>query len=370
LPGTVLEKGRRKVKSILIVDDNLASLKQISAQLSGAYEVSLAKSGELALHICAREHPDLILLDVEMPDMDGYQTIARLKEDPDLQQIPVIFLTGNHDTATEVKCLESGAMDFITKPANFDILRHRIDLHLEFSAYQLHLEHMVKELEDNIGAAFAELLDCKDYNMAGHVLRSAEYADMLAKRLFEDCVFGDQITLEATDMIKRAAPFHDIGKIGISDIILLKRAPLTDDEYREVKNHTLIGGRVLRNIYERTPDQHYLKMAIDIAEGHHEHYDGTGYPRGLKGDDIPLCCRIMAVVNVYDACMTDRVYRKGFSHAETCKIILDSRGTLFDPMVVDAFCKVKDKFAPLFLMANANAKDQGWNYYHETSSGS
>jgi putative two-component system response regulator len=358
------------VKSILIVDDNLASLKQISAQLSDAYELSLAKSGELALHICAKEHPDLILLDVEMPDMDGYQTIARLKEDPDLQQIPVIFLTGNHDTATEVKCLESGAMDFITKPANADILRHRIDLHLEFSAYQLRLEHMVKELEDNIGAAFAELLDCKDYNMAGHVLRSAEYAEILAKKLLEDGAFGDKITAEDTDMIKRAAPFHDIGKIGVSDIILLKRAPLTEEEYHEVRNHTLIGGRVLRTIYERTPDQHYLKMAIDIAEGHHEHYDGTGYPRGLKGDDIPLCCRIMAVVNVYDSCITDRVYRKGISHVETCNLIQNSSGTKYDPLVVDAFCKVKDKFALLNTTANSTAIDKGWSFYHETSIGS
>jgi putative two-component system response regulator len=302
--------------------------------------------------------------------MDGYQTIARLKEDPELQQIPVIFLTSNNDTDTEVKCLESGAMDFITKPANSDILRHRIDLHLDFSAYQLRLEHMVKELEDNIGEAFAELLDCKDFNVAGHVLRSAEYAELLAKKLLEEGTFGDQITADDVAIIKRAAPFHDIGKIGVSDMILLKRAPLTDEEYREVQNHTLIGGEVLRTIYKRTPNQQYLKMAIDIAEGHHERYDGTGYPRGIKGNDIPLCCRIMAVANVYDACVTDRVYRKGFTHEETCKIILGSRGTKFDPLIVDAFINVNDKFALLNTTAKSTAIDKGWNFYHETSIGS
>jgi putative two-component system response regulator len=358
------------MKSILIVDDNLASLQQISAQLSEVYEVSLAKSGELALRICAQERPDLILLDVEMPGMNGYQTIARLKENPDLQQIPVIFLTGSHDNETEIKCLESGAMDFITKPSNADILRHRIDLHLEFSAYQLHLEQMVKELEDNIGVAFAELLDCRDYNMAGHVLRCSEYTGLLAKKLFEEGIFGDQLAEEDAAMIKRAAPFHDIGKMGVSDIILLKNGPLTEEEYREVKNHTLIGGSVLKTIYERTPNQQYLKVAVDIAEGHHERYDGTGYPRGLKGDEIPLCCRIMAVANTYDACVTDRVYHKGLSHEEACKIILDGRGTEFDPRVVDAFDKVKDKFSLLFTTANTNVKNEGWNYYHETSTGS
>jgi putative two-component system response regulator len=358
------------VKSILIVDDNLVSLKQISAQLAKNYEVSLAKSGELALQICAKEKPDLILLDVEMPGMDGFATIARLKEDPQLSNIPVIFLTGNFDTATEVKCLESGAMDFITKPANIDILNHRIELHLQFSAYQLHLEHMVKELEDNIGISFAELLDCKDHNIAGHVLRTGEYAGLLMKELLDAGTFGDQITSEDITLMKRAAPFHDIGKIGISDIILLKRDSLTEEEYQEICKHTIIGSHVLKVIYDRTPDQHYLKMAITIAEGHHERYDGTGYPQGLKGDDIPLFCRILAVANVYDACITDRVYRKRLSHEEACQVIFDGRGTEFDPRVVDAFNKIREEFAFLHVSAKTSLTDKGWNFNYETNTDS
>ena len=357
------------MRSILIVDDNLVSLKQISAQLAKNYEVSLAKSGELALQICAQERPDLILLDVEMPEMDGFATIARLKEDPVLRQIPVIFLTGNHDAATEVKCLESGAVDFITKPANAETLRHRIELHIQFSTYQLHLERMVKELEDNIGISFAELLDCKDYNIAGHVLRTSECVELLATELMNAGVYDGEITAETISLMKRAAPFHDVGKVGISDIILLKRSALSKEEYREIQKHTIIGAQVLTAIYERTPTQQYLKTAIEIAEGHHERYDGAGYPHGLKENDIPLSCRIMAVANVYDACNTDRVYRKGLSHEETCEIIHNGRGTEFDPLIVDVFDRVRDKFIYLGESAHMPSKDQGWSFYHETNIG-
>jgi putative two-component system response regulator len=357
------------VKSILIVDDNLVSLKEISAQLGDDYETLLAKSGELALQICSQEKPDLILLDVEMPGMNGFETIARLKQDPALYQIPVIFLTGNRDAATEVKCLGSGAMDFITKPVIADILRHRIELHLQFSAYQHHLENMVKELEDSIGISFAELVECKDYNIAGHVLRTGGYAELLAAELFEEGIFTGELAAEDITMLKRAAPFHDIGKIGISDVILLKRGPLTDDEYHEVRRHTVVGARMLEVIYKRTPNQRYLGMASVIAEGHHERFDGAGYPRGLAGDAIPLCCRIIAVANVYDACVTDRVYRKGFGHEETCRIILNGRGTEFDPRIVDAFEKIREKFALLHTASQITSKDSEWSFYHETNLG-
>ncbi len=357
------------MNSILIVDDNLVSLKQISAQLAKDYDISLAKSGELALQICAREKPDLILLDVEMPGMDGFATIARLKDDPQLKQIPVIFLTGNHDTGTEVKCLESGAMDFITKPANVDILHYRIEMHLQFAAYQLHLERTVKEVEDNIGISFAELLECKDYNLANHVLRTGEYVELLMKELIKEGTFGDKITAEDIVVMKRAVPFHDIGKIGVSDIILLKKASLTEIEYQEICKHTIIGAQVLRTIYDRTPNQDYLKTAITIAEGHHEHYDGTGYPHGLKGDDIPLCCRIMAVANVYDACVTDRVYRKKLSHEQAYAAIIAGRGTEFDPRIVDAFEKVRDEFASLQVSAKFTLMDKEWSFYNEANIG-
>jgi putative two-component system response regulator len=346
-------------KQILVVDDNLASLKQISAQLASRYEVSLAKSGAMALRICGREKPDLILLDVEMPEMDGFETIALLKEDPGLSPIPVIFLTGNHDAATEIRALESGAMDFIAKPANKDILLHRLELHLQFAAYQSSLENTVKELENSIVTSFAELVECKDDNAGTHVLRTGKYVDILGRKLLEAGTFGDELTGAELDLIVRAAPFHDIGKIGISDTLLLKKDALTEEEYKLVKRHTLIGARFLAAVYARTPEQHYLKFARLIAEGHHERFDGRGYPRGLAGDAIPLCARIMAVANVYDGCITDKVYRKALSHEEACRVIVDGKGSWFDPRIVDAFEGMKEEFARLRVSVEPLVKIQG-----------
>jgi putative two-component system response regulator len=351
-------------KQILVVDDNLASLKQISAQLTPQYEVSLAKSGAMALQICAQERMDLILLDVEMPEMDGFQTIARIKEDPAFSLIPVIFLTGNHDTATEIQALESGAMDFITKPANRDILLHRLELHLQFAAYQSSLENTVKELENSIVTSFAELVECKDDNAGTHVLRTGKFVEILGRELLAEGTFGEEFSETDLDLIVRAAPFHDIGKIGVSDTLLLKEGSLSPEEYEAVKKHTLIGARFLQSIYERTPEQRYLKFAKLIAESHHEKYNGTGYPHGLAGDAIPLCARIMTVANVYDGCITDRVYRKALSLEETCRIILDGKGTWFDPRIVEAFEKVTDQFARIKVSVEPLVKIQGRNFRH------
>jgi putative two-component system response regulator len=351
-------------KQILVVDDNISSLKQIGAQLTSHYEVSLAKSGALALQICKQEKPDLILLDVEMPEMDGFETLNRLKEDPDLKPVPVIFLTGNRDTATEIKALESGAMDFITKPANKDILFHRLELHLQFAAYQSSLENTVRELQNSIVTSFAELIECKDDNAGTHVLRTGKYVEILGGELLKAGIFEQELSGGNLDLIVRAAPFHDIGKIGVSDMLLLKEGTLTAEEYGEVKKHTLIGARFLQSIYERTPEEQYLQFAKLIAESHHEKYDGTGYPYGLAGDAIPLCARIMTVANVYDGCITERVYRKALSHEEACRIILDGKETWFDPRIVKAFEGVIDQFTRLKVSVEPLVKIQGKNLRH------
>jgi putative two-component system response regulator len=349
------------MRSLLVVDDNLVCLKQIGSQLSGKYEISLAKSGEVALQICAREPPDLILLDVEMPVMNGYETISRLKSDPVLRQIPVVFLTGDYDSETEVKCLEAGAVDYILKPANTEILLHRIRMHLEYSDYQRHLENVVKELGDNIGVSFAELMEYRDRNLAGHVMRTSTYAELLANELLRTGVFKGELNDEDPALLKRTVAFHDIGKIGISDLILLKKGPLTEEEYTEARRHTTIGGKMLRQIYSRTPNEGHLKVAAIVAESHHEEYDGKGYPAGLKGNDIPLYSRILSVANVYDSCVTDKVYRRRLPHETVCRIILDGRGTKFDPRVADVFMKLQGRFASLYanFCLSANNYDNG-----------
>jgi putative two-component system response regulator len=333
------------MKQILIVDDNLIILQQISVCLEGKYNVMLAKSGAQALSICEREIPDLILLDIEMPTMDGFEIIDNLKKNAPLRHIPVIFLTASHDTATESRALQAGAVDFITKPVEKSILLHRIELHLDLNDYQINLKKSIKELENNIVLSFADLVECKDNNVGGHVLRTSKYLDVLVRELIDRGMFPEELNPNELKLMVQATPFHDIGKIGISDVMLLKPDKLTDEEYRVVKQHTVIGARVLSKIYERTPSQNYLKYAILMAEGHHERYDGTGYPYGLKGDEIPLCCRIISVVNVYDACKTERVYRRAMDHKGAINVIIEGRDTEFDPLIADVAASISDELA-------------------------
>jgi putative two-component system response regulator len=352
-------------KQILVVDDNIASLKQIEAQLTSGYEVSLAKSGALALQICRKERPDLILLDIEMPEMDGFETIKQLKAEPALNSIPVIFLTGNQDSATQIRALQSGAMDFITKPANKDILFHRLELHLQFAAYQNSLKNTVAELENTIVTSFAELVECKDYNAGVHALRTGKYTEVLGRELLAAGTFRGELTEAELNKIVRAAPLHDVGKVGISDIILLKPGPLTEEEYGTMQKHTLIGARFLETVYERTPEQYYLKFARLIAEGHHERYDGKGYPQGLAGNDIPLCARIVAVSSVFSACLVSRPYRDALDFETAFRIVLDGKGTLFDPRIVDVFEAAREKIADLNLSQETPITIQGRKFWNE-----
>jgi putative two-component system response regulator len=292
-----------------------------------------------------QEKPDLILLDIEMPDMDGFETLKRLRLNRYLGSIPVIFLTGNHDTDTEVRGLQSGARDFITKPVEKSILLHRIELHLRFSSYQSHLENTVARMSDSVALAFAELIECRDENTGGHVARTSTYVGMLGRKLMDMGLFAEELTSADLDMMVRAAPFHDIGKIAVSDRVLLKPGRLDDGEFAIMKQHTVIGEEILKNMLARTPTQQYLHYARMIAASHHERFDGKGYPRGLAGDEIPLSGRIMAVADVYDALVDDRVYRKGMKHIEACHIIRDGKNTSFDGRVVDAFEGIHEELA-------------------------
>jgi putative two-component system response regulator len=345
------------MKKILIVDDNLASLKQIGAQLGESYDISLAKSGEMALQICKQEKPDLILLDIEMPEMDGFETIKRLRMNRYLGSIPVIFLTGNHDTETEVRGLQSGARDFITKPVEKNILIHRIELHMRFSSYQAHLENTAAKLSDSVALSFAELIEYRDENTGEHVARTSRYVGMLGKNLIAKGLFAEELTGTDLDMMVRAAPLHDIGKIAISDRVLLKPDRLDDEEFAIMKRHTLIGEEIVEHMYARTPTQYYLQYAKQIAASHHERYDGKGYPRGLAGDAIPLCGRIMAVADVYDALVDDRVYRRGMSHLEACGIIREGRDKNFDGRLVDAFDDINEELQAAARMYAPKGKE-------------
>ncbi|GHV29260.1 two-component system response regulator [Synergistales bacterium] len=332
------------MNKILVVDDNLVSLKLITSLLDGMYELLPAKSGEMALKMCERVLPDLVLLDIEMPGMDGFETISRLRNNVMFNRIPVIFVTGHHDSEMELKGLRLGARDFITKPVDKNILLHRIGIHLRVASYQTELENSIAKLSAGISITMADMIECRDENTGGHVLRTQAYVERIGKKLRHDGVFSDELSGGILDMIVRATPLHDIGKIAISDAVLLKPGKLTSDEFSIMKKHAKIGSDILKNMRVKMPNQLYLFYAETIAGSHHERFDGKGYPYGLEGNDIPLCGRIMAVADVYDALVDDRVYRKGMSHEEACAIIMEGSGTQFDPRVVSAFEACKDEF--------------------------
>ncbi|GHV84698.1 two-component system response regulator [Spirochaetia bacterium] len=334
------------MKSILVVDDEEIVLEEIRAHL-GFYHAHLAKSGRTALEMARFLKPDLIILDIIMPGMNGFEVLDQLQQHPHLRQIPVILLTDDDTPAMQVKGLKSGAVDFLLKPVDREILHHRIKLHLNFAEYRRSLEHSVSELENNIGLSFAELIECKDYNFSGHVMRTGKYAEFLALSLYDEELFAGELSLSFIETLARAAPFHDIGKIGISEEILCKRGCLNSEELKTVHTHTVIGARILDDIYDRIPSRPYFKMAELIARGHHERFNGTGYPEGFAGEDIPLCCRIVSVVNVYDACVSERVYHPPMEHGKACEVIEQGRGTEFDPAVADVFLQHNDKFARL-----------------------
>lgn len=332
------------METILVVDDDLINLRFISSQLAGTYSLIPAKSGEQALQIALGVFPDLILLDVEMPGMDGFETFSRMQQNSRLCHVPVIFLTADHDPETEMRALESGAKDFITKPFERSVLLHRIDLHLRLAHYQKKLQGTVKELEDSVTISFAELIECRDENTGGHVQRTSQYMAILGRALRNRGYFPGELRDQELGMMIRAAPLHDIGKIGISDAVLLKPGKLDLAEFTAMKKHTTLGASILGAMYEGLPTQQYLMYAKMIAENHHERYDGKGYPNGYAGDGIPLCARIMAVVDVYDALVADRVYRKAMSHEEACDIIIVGSGQNFDPLIVEVFKEIRDVF--------------------------
>ncbi|MDL2268291.1 response regulator [Desulfovibrio sp. OttesenSCG-928-G15] len=329
---------------ILIVDDSLPNLQHVKGLLADSHTVLLAKSGEQALTIASRQYPDSILLDIDMPQMDGFETLRRLRSNAALASIPVIFLTANHDAETEIRGLRAGAQDFIAKPFEKSILIHRLDLHLRLSAYRNQLQETVRNVEDSIAVNLAELIECRDENTGGHVQRTGDYFALLGKALIDRSLFPDELDAYILGLMARAAPLHDIGKIGVSDVVLLKPGKLTDEEFATIKKHPTIGAEILGAMAGRLPSQLYLRYAKLIALSHHERYDGKGYPHGVAGENIPLCARIMAIVDVYDALVADRVYRPAMPHDEAVRIIREGRGTSFDPVITDVFLDVQEAF--------------------------
>jgi putative two-component system response regulator len=342
---------------ILLVDDNTANLQVLRENLDGlGYKLLIAKSGKSALEIVRKACPDLLLLDIMMPEMDGYEVCRRLKGAEETRHIPVIFLTAMADAEDEAKGLALGAVDYITKPINPDLVRARVRNHLELKRHRDLLEQLVqvKTREVQLTQAvmiesLAALAEYRDPETGGHIKRTQNYVKALAVKLKDHSRFRDLLDEQTIELLYLSAPLHDIGKVGVRDDILLKPGRLEDAEFAEMKKHTLFGEEALRITEQKLGKSTFLRHAREIAGSHQEKWDGSGYPRGLKGEAIPVSGRLMALADVYDALISKRVYKPPFPHAKAVQIIQEGRGTHFDPGVVDAFVALEDTFRNIAL---------------------
>lgn len=344
---------------ILVVDDTPDNITLVSSLLKDEYKVKIATNGEKALKIARTSPPDLILLDVMMPVMDGYETCRQLKMDDKLKDIPVIFLTAKAEVKDESKGFELGAVDYIVKPISPLILIARVKTHLNlkqakdfFVDKNQYLEKEVSRRIKEISLmqevsimSMAALAEIRDNETGYHIQRTKLYVNLLANLLKENVKYSKLLNQENIDLITISAPLHDIGKIGIHDNILLKPGKLTKEEFEIMKTHASLGKEAIERA-ETLIDKSetFLKFAKEIAGSHHERWDGNGYPNGLKGEEIPISARIMAVADVYDALISKRVYKEAFSNDEAVKIIADEAGKQFNPEIVNIFIENKEKF--------------------------
>jgi putative two-component system response regulator len=342
---------------ILLVDDNTTNLQLLHETLDGrGYKLLIAKNGKTALSIANRARPSLILLDIMMPEMDGYEVCQRLKSDEATSQIPIIFITALVDEEDEAKGLRMGAVDYITKPINPELVRARVRNHLELKQYQDHLENLVKERTRRLALtqavtieSLATLAEYRDPETGGHIKRTQNYVKALAVHLKEHPRYRDELNDDIIELLYLSAPLHDLGKVGVPDHILLKAGKLTDEEFGEMKKHTVYGHDALLITEQKLGEDSFLRYAREIAYTHQEKWDGSGYPTGLKGDEIPLGGRLMALADVYDALISKRVYKPPFPHEKAVKIIIEGKGQHFDPDLVEAFVELQETFRNIAL---------------------
>jgi len=345
--------------TILVVDDTPDNLTLVSNLLKGDYRVRVAISGEKALKIALSENPpDLILLDVMMPVMDGYEVCQQLRSNALTAHIPIIFLTAKSEVEDERKGLSLGASDYITKPISPPILEARVKTHLVAKAYADFLTDKTAYLESEVARrtreisavqdvtiqAMAALAETRDSDTGNHIRRTQGYVKALSCRLKTHPRFSSLLTDSMIDTIFKSAPLHDIGKVGIPDRILLKPGRFEPGEFEIMKTHTTLGRDAIQAAEDALSLKvEFLSVAKEIAYGHQEKWDGSGYPEGLKGESIPVSARIMAVADVYDALISRRVYKDSMSHEKAITIIAQGKGSHFDPDMVDAFLSIQDE---------------------------
>ena len=338
-------------KTIFVVDDNDTNLSMAKVALREQYRVMTLPSAGKMFALLEKVKPDLILLDIEMPEMDGFEALRQLKDSGAYSDIPVIFLTGMTDASVEVRGFQLGVIDFIPKPFSAPVLLNHIKTHLDVDELirertaQLHQKTVqLQNLQNAIIFGFADMVENRDNVTGGHVERTTTYIKILVDAMVASGVYADELGKMDLDLFISSARLHDVGKIAISDVILNKPAKLTDEEFEIMKSHAAEGERIIDKIASRTDDVEFLQNAKLFAGYHHERWDGKGYPRGLSGLDIPLQGRIMAIVDVYDALVSERPYKKAFTFEEAVKIITESSGMQFDPKIAGVFYASREQF--------------------------
>jgi len=283
-------------------------------------------------------------LDILMPEMDGFQVLEELKRQKEYNDIPVIFLTGIRDPEQEALGFEQGVVDFITKPFTKSVLLNRIKLHIDVNILiREHTEKLARN-HQNMIFILADMVENRDAGTGGHIERTKEYVKLLVAEMQKQCVYHEEVKDWDLEMMGVCAILHDIGKIGISDSILNKPAKLTDEEFKQMKNHASNGALIIQRVIKRSGDDEFLQNALLFAEHHHESWNGSGYPCGLKELEIPLQGRVMSLADVYDALISERPYKPAFTHEKAVEIIMNDSGKKFDPKIADVFNSIHEKF--------------------------
>lgn len=346
-----------KTRKVLIVDDAPENIQVLMGTLKNDYKIVAATNGEKALSLASSEPaPDIILLDVMMPGMDGYEVCRRLKQGEKTRDIPVVFITALSQKEDEEKGLDLGAVDYITKPFSPPIVKARVKNHLELKKHRDHLEELVRERTHELALtrevtiqSLATLAEYRDPETGGHINRTQNYVKVLAEFLKNRNEFNEFFNNGVIELLYVSAPLHDIGKVGVKDHILLKPGPLTLDEFEEMKRHTIFGHEAIKRAEAKLGDNSFLRYAGEIAYTHHEKWNGSGYPRGLRENMIPVSGRLMAIADVYDALISKRVYKPPFPHSQAVKIIAEGKESHFDPVMVDAFLELSERFRAIAI---------------------
>jgi len=352
-------------KLIFLVDDDITNLRIGSNVLGEKYNIATAPSAAKMFTLLKNNGPAIILLDIDMPEMNGYEAIKILKSNPQTKDIPVIFLTAKYESNDELEGLSLGAIDYIIKPFTPALLLKRIEIHLlleeqrkilekqaaELKEFNNNLQKMVEEktqevleLQNALLKTIAELVECRDDITGGHIERTQRGIKILLEEIEKNGCYREETKDWDMDLLLQSSQLHDVGKISINDNILKKPGKLTEEEFDEMKKHASFGEQIIERIEALARESEFLNYAKIFAASHHENWDGSGYPRGLKGNEIPLLGRILAIADVYDALTSVRPYKQAFSHEEAVQIITEGIGTQFDPELVKSFIQSSWRF--------------------------